>query len=100
MQSINLLNPVLEQLAYPVCYQQIQIYDLWNSPILNALLMLHNVNAIPLYVFFFSRVFERVVLYCETFTNLIPLSFVLGFYVAIVVTRWWNQFLSIPWPDK
>jgi len=47
-----------------------------------------------------KRVFERVVLYCETFTNLIPLSFVLGFYVAIVVTRWWNQYLCIPWPDK
>lgn len=47
-----------------------------------------------------KRIFERVVLYCETFTSLIPLSFVLGFYVAIVVTRWWNQFLSIPWPDR
>uniref|UniRef100_A0A182YL31 Bestrophin homolog n=1 Tax=Anopheles stephensi TaxID=30069 RepID=A0A182YL31_ANOST len=29
----------------------------------------------------------------------IPLSFVLGFYVTIVMTRWWNQYTSIPWPD-
>ena len=27
-------------------------------------------------------------------------SFVLGFYVSIVVTRWWQQFMQIPWPDK
>jgi len=46
-----------------------------------------------------KRWFEKVALYCEAFTNLIPLSFILGFYVAIVVTRWWNQYLSIPWPD-
>lgn len=24
----------------------------------------------------------------------------LGFYVSIVVTRWWQQFMQIPWPDK
>jgi len=34
------------------------------------------------------------------YTNLIPVSFVLGFYVAVVVGRWWNQYLSIPWPDS
>jgi len=47
-----------------------------------------------------KELFERFALYCETFTNLIPLSFVLGFYVAVVVARWWNQFMSIPWPDR
>ncbi|XP_013788175.1 bestrophin-4-like isoform X1 [Limulus polyphemus] len=45
-------------------------------------------------------VFEKLALYCEAFTNLIPLSFVLGFYVSIVVSRWWDQFTSLPWPDK
>lgn len=39
-------------------------------------------------------------MYCDTFINLIPLSFVLGFYVAYVAARWWNQYLAIPWPDK
>ena len=24
----------------------------------------------------------------------------LGFYVAIVVERWWSQFNLIPWPDR
>ena len=40
-----------------------------------------------IYLFIF-RTFEMICLYCQTFTSLIPLSFVLGFYVAIVVTRW------------
>ncbi|XP_042906011.1 bestrophin-4 [Parasteatoda tepidariorum] len=45
-------------------------------------------------------VFEKLTIYCEAFTNLIPLSFVLGFYVSIVVGRWWQQYMAIPWPDK
>lgn len=46
------------------------------------------------------NVFEKLAIYCEAFTNLIPLSFVLGFYVSIVVGRWWQQYMAIPWPDK
>ncbi|KAG8196808.1 hypothetical protein JTE90_027525 [Oedothorax gibbosus] len=57
-----------------------------------------------LYRYCFSEnqrtVFEKLTIYCEAFTNLIPLSFVLGFYVSIVVGRWWQQYLAIPWPDK
>jgi predicted membrane chloride channel (bestrophin family) len=43
--------------------------------------------------------FEHTVKYCNASTNYIPISFVLGFYVAIVMTRWWNQYCSIPFPD-
>jgi predicted membrane chloride channel (bestrophin family) len=43
--------------------------------------------------------FEHAVKYCNASTNYIPISFVLGFYVAIVMTRWWNQYCSIPFPD-
>ncbi|XP_064628250.1 bestrophin-2-like isoform X2 [Lineus longissimus] len=45
-------------------------------------------------------IFERIVLYCDSFNNLIPVAFVLGFYVSVVCTRWWDQFKSIPWPDR
>lgn len=27
------------------------------------------------------------------------MSFVLGFYVTLVVNRWWTQFRLLPWPD-
>ncbi|CAH1799645.1 unnamed protein product [Owenia fusiformis] len=47
-----------------------------------------------------KRSFEKVVIYCKGFADLIPISFVLGFYVSIVVTRWWNQYMNIPWPDR
>lgn len=29
----------------------------------------------------------------------IPMAFVLGFYVTLVVNRWWQQFQLLPWPD-
>ncbi|CAL4222118.1 unnamed protein product, partial [Meganyctiphanes norvegica] len=46
------------------------------------------------------RTFEQVVNYCNTFMNYIPLSFILGFYVSFVASRWWQQYMAIPWPDK
>ena len=27
-------------------------------------------------------------------------SFLLGFYVTIMVNRWWKQFQLLPWPDR
>ncbi|CAG9769518.1 unnamed protein product [Ceutorhynchus assimilis] len=44
--------------------------------------------------------FVKVVNYCAKNGNLIPLSFVLGFFVNIVYSRWWSQFLAIPGPDN
>ncbi|XP_032595655.1 bestrophin-4 [Drosophila grimshawi] len=46
------------------------------------------------------KAFESVATYCYTHASLIPLSFVLGFYVSIVMTRWWAQYTTIPWPDS
>lgn len=37
--------------------------------------------------------------YCNNYSDLIPISFVLGFYVTIVMNRWWDQYITIPWPD-
>lgn len=47
-----------------------------------------------------KRNFEKLSLYCDNYANLIPMSFVLGFYVTLVVNRWWNQYKSIPLPDR
>ncbi|XP_013996966.2 bestrophin-4 isoform X1 [Salmo salar] len=44
--------------------------------------------------------FENVALYCDQFTNFIPMSFVLGFYVTLAFNRWWGQYTSFPLPDN
>ncbi|KAM5231317.1 bestrophin-2a [Hipposideros larvatus] len=46
-----------------------------------------------------KRYFEKLVIYCDQYASLIPVSFVLGFYVNLVVHRWWNQYLCMPLPD-
>ena len=44
--------------------------------------------------------FELMCVYAGKFSNVIPISFLTGFYVSQVVNRWWDQFMSLPWPDK
>uniref|UniRef100_W8C132 Bestrophin homolog n=1 Tax=Ceratitis capitata TaxID=7213 RepID=W8C132_CERCA len=46
-----------------------------------------------------QRLFELLVHYCHSSSTLIPLSFVLGFYIAVVMQRWWTQYITVPWPD-
>ncbi|KAM8821393.1 bestrophin-3 [Eudromia elegans] len=57
-----------------------------------------------LYRFFLTgsqkRFFERLSIYCDKYAEQIPVTFVLGFYVTLVVNRWWNQFVNLPWPDR
>lgn len=50
-------------------------------------------------VYVCSRVFDDVRSYIKKNNASIPLSFVLGFYVTLVVNRWWEQFRLLPWPD-
>ena len=45
------------------------------------------------------RVFEKIRLYFGAQSESIPMSFVLGFYVSLVVKRWWEQYRMLPWPD-
>ncbi|XP_069159128.1 bestrophin-3 isoform X2 [Procambarus clarkii] len=46
------------------------------------------------------RIFEKVVLRLSSFGSVIPISFVLGFYVGLVVNRWLDIFRNMPWPDN
>jgi len=43
--------------------------------------------------------FEVLCCYCAKFSVRIPLSFLLGFYVTQVVSRWWEQWNALAWPD-
>lgn len=44
--------------------------------------------------------FTGWIVWCEIGSQYIPLSFLLGFFVAVVVARWWEQFNYVSWPDK
>lgn len=44
--------------------------------------------------------FESLRLYCSLNLSNIPLTFMLGFYVSVIVKRWWLQFNLLPWPDS
>ncbi|KAM9283132.1 LOW QUALITY PROTEIN: bestrophin-4 [Morus bassanus] len=47
-----------------------------------------------------KRLYTKVAQYCNCSTDLIPMSFVLGFYVTLIVNWWWAQYPSIPLPDQ
>ena len=48
------------------------------------------------------QMFELICIYASRYTELIPppIAFLTGFYVTQVVSRWWDQFMSLPWPDS
>ena len=46
------------------------------------------------------QTFELICIYAENYSRQIPLTFLIGFYVSSVVSRWWDQFMTLPRPDK
>jgi len=46
------------------------------------------------------EIFEALRLYCHENLKSVPLTFMLGFYVSLIVTRWWKQYNLLPWPDS
>ena len=50
--------------------------------------------------FFFRHMFESLKAYCLIQMSSIPMTFVLGFYVSLIVKRWWDQYNLLPWPDS
>lgn len=45
------------------------------------------------------RKFVQICAFAGHISSAIPISFFLGFFVNIVVSRWWQQFLNLPTPD-
>ena len=37
--------------------------------------------------------------WCRNQSTGVPITFLLGFYVSLVVRRWWEQYCKLPWPD-
>ncbi|KRX49195.1 Uncharacterized protein T02_13682 [Trichinella nativa] len=47
-----------------------------------------------------SKNFQKLVIYCNQATSYIPITFLLGFFVSMIVTRWWEQCTYVMWPDR
>jgi len=43
--------------------------------------------------------FEGFIRFVRKESSGLPLTFLLGFYVSLVVSRWWSQYVAMPWPD-
>lgn len=46
------------------------------------------------------QLFESLKAYCSIQMSSIPMTFGLGFYVSLIVKRWWDQYNLLPWPDS
>lgn len=48
-----------------------------------------------------AKTYEHVVLRCREISGKcrFVMTFAIGFFVTYVSTRWWNIFMTIPWPD-
>uniref|UniRef100_A0A914W6N2 Bestrophin homolog n=1 Tax=Plectus sambesii TaxID=2011161 RepID=A0A914W6N2_9BILA len=46
------------------------------------------------------KIFEDTTYYCYKSTELIPVTFILGFFVNLVVRRWWEMLKNIGWVDN
>jgi len=43
--------------------------------------------------------FELMCIYAKRYSEAIPIALLTGFYVTSVVSRWWDQFMALPYPD-
>ena len=48
----------------------------------------------------YRQIFELFCIWADRFSNEIPITFLIGWYVYLVVSRWWDQLMSLPWPDR
>lgn len=84
-----------------LCKWRGSVYKLVWRELIAYLILFYSIN----FVYRFAlneqqqRIFEKIRTYFGQQSETIPMSFVLGFYVSLVVTRWWDQYKSLPWPD-
>ncbi len=49
---------------------------------------------------YYRHFFESLKAYCSIQMSSVPMTFGLGFYVSLIVKRWWDQYSLLPWPDS
>lgn len=65
----------------------------------NLLVFIYSLTIINIEILIVYRTFETLRQYFSAQSESIPMSFALGFYVNLIVGRWWDQYKLLPWPD-
>ena len=47
-----------------------------------------------------KAIYRGAVFYLNSYVSYFPLSFILGFYVALVISRWWKLVCNVPWASR
>ncbi|KRF84498.1 bestrophin-4 isoform X2 [Drosophila virilis] len=77
------------------------VYKLVWRELIAYLCLYYTINVIYRFALTPSQqtIFNKIRQYFAQQGENIPMSFVLGFYVNLVVKRWWEQYRLLPWPD-
>ncbi|XP_073835977.1 bestrophin 2 isoform X3 [Musca autumnalis] len=77
------------------------VYKLIWRELIAYLCLYYTINFLYRFVFteYQQKIFHKIRTYFGQQGESIPMSFVLGFYVSLVVKRWWEQYRLLPWPD-
>ena len=46
-----------------------------------------------------KETYEKLVDVFDSRSQYLPLTFLLGFYIQMIVKRWWDQFECVTWPE-
>ena len=44
--------------------------------------------------------FEKFCVFFGKYYHVLPLNFILGFYVTQVISQWWKQYSNLVWTDS
>ena len=48
---------------------------------------------------YWKEAFERFCVFFGKYYDILPLNFILGFYVTQVISQWWKQYSNLVWTD-
>lgn len=97
--SLAWINRVFVFILYHKRPLQIR-YDYQPADVsINRLFIFRAIFYIQKILFLPCRLFLKVKTYFAQQSESLPMSLVLGFYVNLVVKRWWEQYRLLPWPD-
>jgi len=87
-----------------LCRWKQSVFELIWHDIIGFLIVYYLFSILYRYVIFdypsYKQTFEMICVYADRFSSSIPITFLIGFWVSQIVSRWWDQFMTLPCPDN